>query len=91
MSETENAQEVAAPVEPMVTCFFAVFTDHNRYGDELRGVFRTTEEAEILKAYFDKTKDGWKNHTGGYVRKVVIADSCEQWLGDRCRFDCDDR
>ena len=69
----------ATPVEQIVMRVFAVFTEHNRYGEELRGVFMTRDEAEKLKQHFDGSQDGWKNFSGGTIKEVPVAKTYEQW------------
>ena len=76
-SETEST---ATRVEPIVTRLFAVFTDHNRYGPELRALFVRREDAKRLKQQFDNSQDGWKNHCGGEVCEVTVSTSFEEWI-----------
>ena len=76
MSENEEPQ---LGVNRIVMRVFAVFTEHNRYGQELRGVFTTRVEAEKLKQHFDMSQDGWKNYAGGTISEVPVAETLEQW------------
>lgn len=66
-------------LDGVVMRVFAVFSEHGRYGPELRGVFTNRDAAEKLKHHFDATQDGWKNSDGGTIREIQVAETYEQW------------
>ena len=70
MSNTENQTNDADKVGSADLLVYSVFTEHNRYGEELRGLFLDKKEAEKLKKHFDETVNVWDNFGGGILRAV---------------------
>ena len=70
---------ISATIAKSDCLVFSVFTDHNRYGEELQGVFLEREEAEKLKAHLDSTVNAWENTIGGIIRETVAYRTFEAW------------
>ena len=66
---------------------FAVFTEHNRYGPQLRGVFTSRDEAEKLTKHFEALLDGWKLAFVNEIEEISVAESYEQWKQNSGQFD----
>lgn len=59
---------------------YAVFTEHNRRGDEMRGVFLNKSDAVCLKHFFDENQNGWENYSGGRIEEIELFTELKDFL-----------